>query len=383
MERPELEIAQIIKRFGAAFVAQYHPNLFTLRTLDALQRCRTATLGGHRDVCDSCGKERISYNSCGNRHCPKCQASKQALWAEDRMNDALNVKYFHVVFTVPEALNQICLLDSKAFYSAMFDCVWSTLRTFGYSQYGTETGAICVLHTWGQNLNLHPHIHCIVPAAGLDLRGKLKRIGNQGKYLYPVRKLSVVFRGKLLEKLKLRLKKSNRLTQHQSILDDLWSKPWVVYCEPPLGNAQQIVKYLGQYTHRVAISNNRIKHLDASGVTFSYKDYKDNANQKITTLTGVEFLRRFCLHILPYRFVKIRYYGILGGRHKATVKSLKTKPDLTKSIETREERIVRLTGFNPCKCPYCKIGNMHTVEELPKIRSPTNVLYPNSIMIQF
>lgn len=381
MERPELEVSQIIKRFGAAFVAQYHPNTFTLRTLDALQQCRTATLGGHRDVCDSCGKERISYNSCGNRHCPKCQASKQALWAEDRMNDALNVKYFHVVFTVPEPLNQICLLDSKTFYSAMFDCVWSTLRTFGYTHYSAETGAICVLHTWGQNLSLHPHIHCIVPAAGLTLKGKLKSIGTQGKYLYPVRKLSVVFRGKLLEKIKLQLKKNNRLTQYQSILDDLWSKPWVVYCEPPLGNAQQIVKYLGQYTHRIAISNNRIKHLDASGVTFSYKDYKDNANQKITTLTGVEFIRRFCLHILPYRFVKIRYYGILGSRHKATVKSLKTKPDLTKPIEKRLERIVRLIGFDPCKCPFCKIGNMRTVEELPKIRSPTNVLYPNYIMI--
>ena len=377
MGRPEYEVAQIIKRFGSDFVTQCHPNTFTLRTLDALQQCRTVTLGGHRDVCDSCGKERISYNSCGNRHCPKCQATKQALWAEDRMNDALNVKYFHVVFTVPEALNVICLLDSKAFYSALFECVWSTLRTFGYTHYGAETGAICVLHTWGQNLSLHPHIHCIVPAVGLTLKGKLKSIGNQGKYLYPVHMLSIVFRGKLLEKLKRQLKKSNRLGQYQSLLDEYWAKPWVVYCEPPLGNAQQIVKYLGQYTHRVAISNQRIKHIDASSVTFSFKDYKDNAIKKLTTLSGVEFLRRFCLHILPYRFVKIRYYGILGSRYKATVKPLKTKPDLTKPIETRQERIIRLTGFEPCKCPFCKTGTMQTEDELPKIRSPTNVLYPN------
>jgi len=378
MERPEYEVSQIIKRFGSDFVALCHPNTFVLRTLDALQQCRTVTLGGHRDVCDSCGKERISYNSCGNRHCPKCQASKQAIWAEDRMNDALNVKYFHVVFTVPEALNQICLLDSKQFYSAMFDCVWSTLRTFGYTHHGVETGAICVLHTWGQNLSLHPHIHCIIPAAGLTMKGNLKCITKEGKYLYPVRMLSVVFRGKLLEKLKLQLKKSHKLIQYQSILDDLWSKPWVVYCEPPLGNSQQIVKYLGQYSHRVAINNNRIKHLDASSVTFSYKDYKDNANKKLTTLSGVEFLRRFCLHILPYRFVKIRYYGILGSRYKREVKPLKDKTDMTKPVETRQERIERLIGFNPCKCPFCKTGIMQTVEDLPKIRSPTNVLYPNN-----
>jgi hypothetical protein len=377
MERPEYEVPQIIKRFGSDFITQCNPNTFTLRTLDALQQCRTATLGGHRDVCDNCGKERISYNSCGNRHCPKCQASKQAIWAEDRMNDALNVKYFHVVFTVPEALNQICLLDSKQFYSTMFDCVWSTLRTFGYTHYGVESGAICVLHTWGQNLSLHPHIHCIVPAAGLTLKGKLKSITKEGKYLYPVHMLSMVFRGKLLEKLKQQLKKSNRIAQYQSTLNDLWSKPWVVYCEPPLGNAQQIVKYLGQYTHRVAISNQRIKHIDASSVTFSFKDYKDNAIKKLTTLSGVEFLRRFCLHILPYRFVKIRYYGILGSRYKKEVKPFKDKPDITKPVETRQERIVRLTGFNPCKCPFCKTGIMQTVEELPKIRSPTNVVYPN------
>jgi hypothetical protein len=189
--------------------------------------------------------------------------------------------------------------------------------------------------------------------------------------------LSVVFRGKLMEKLKRQLKKSNQLGQYHSLLDEYWAKPWVVYCEPSLGNAQQIVKYLGQYTHRVAISNQRIKHIDASSVTFSFKDYKDNAIKKLTTLSGVEFLRRFCLHILPYRFVKIRYYGILGSRYKATVKPLKTKPDLTKPIETKQERIIRLTGFEPCKCPFCRTGTMHTEEELPKIRSPTNVLYPN------
>jgi hypothetical protein len=380
VHRPQFEVAQIIDRFGQQYVEKYHPNSFMVRTLDALQKCRTSALGGHKDYCDSCGEQRISYNSCGNRHCPKCQGAKQALWVEDRMNDTLDVKYFHIVFTVPEELNQICLLDSNLFYKSLFECVWSVLLQFGYTRYGVKTGAICVLHTWGQNLSLHPHIHCIVPAAGLTLAGNLKRITKQGKYLYPVRMLSPTFRSILLKKLKQQLKLSNRLPEYQSLLDDVWKKPWVVYCKPPFGNAQQIVKYLGQYSHRVAISNHRIKNINDTGVTFFYKDYRDDSRIKPTTLSGVEFLRRFCLHILPKRFVKIRYYGILSSKQKDRVKSLKAKKLETKVKETRQERIVRLTGFDSRLCPVCKTGFMHTVELLPKIRAPTSVLYPTKIL---
>jgi hypothetical protein len=164
VSRTQFEVAQIVDRFGQQFVEQYRPNSFIVRTIDALQKCRTAKLGGHIDYCDCCGEQRISYNSCGNRHCPKCQGAKQALWVEDRMNDALDCKYFHIVFTVPEELNQICLLDSTLFYKILFESVWNVLQQFGYTKYGVESGAICVLHTWGQNL-MHPHIHCIVPSA--------------------------------------------------------------------------------------------------------------------------------------------------------------------------------------------------------------------------
>lgn len=377
--RPQFEVAQIIDRFGRQYIEQHQPNSFTLRTLDALQECRTSALGGHKDACDCCGQERISYNSCGNRHCPKCQSNKQALWVDDRISDALDVKYFHVVFTVPEALNPVCMLDSKQFYNSMFECVWSVLQTFGYSHYGVESGAICVLHTWGQNLTLHPHIHCLVPAAGLTLKGKLKHISKQGKYLYPVRMHSAVFRGKMLEKIKQQLKQSNQLPQYQSLLDCLWKKPWVVYCEPPLGSAQQIVKYLGQYTHRVAVSNHRIQDIDDSGVSFFYKDYKDNSKKKLTKLSGVEFLRRFCMHILPYRFVKIRHYGILSSKQKDRIKPLQTqKKQEVKVKETAAQRILRITGFDRFQCPFCKTGILHTVELLPRIRSPTNVLYKTS-----
>lgn len=376
MMRTGFEIASVIKRYGAAFRMQHSPNNFQLTVLNALQQCRTAELGGHKDKCDNCGTEHYSYNSCGNRHCPKCQLARQMLWAEDRMRDSLNVKHFHIVFTVPDELNPVCLADSLFFYESLFSCVKETLCAFGYSHYGVETGAICVLHTWGQNLSLHPHIHCIVPAVGITPRGQLKEIGNQGKYLYPVRQLSVAFRGKLLERLKRNLKKKNRLPEFQPIINLCYAKPWVIHSQPSLGNARQVVNYLGQYTHRVAISNTRIKNIDLNGVTFSYKDYRDNANQKLMTLGGVEFLRRFAMHILPRGFVKIRYFGILTSAYRQQVESLKTKPDIFQLTETKPERIARLTGHHPCKCSKCKTGTMIPVEIIPRIRSPDNVFYP-------
>lgn len=378
MVRGDLELATVIKRYAADFVAQSNPNVYQLNVLNALQLCRTAPLGGHKDRCDSCGREQFSYNSCGNRHCPKCQIARQMLWAEDRMRDSLGVKHFHIVFTVPDELNAVCLTDSRYFYESLFTCAKETLSTFGYSHYGVETGAVCVLHTWGQNLSLHPHLHCIVPAAGLTPMGRIKAIGNDGKYLYPVRQLSVVFRGKLLEALKRNLKKKNRLPEFQSVIETCYAKSWVVYSEPSLGNARQVINYLGKYTHRVAISNTRIKNVDERGVTFSYKDYADNANQKLMTLTGVEFLRRFCMHILPKRFVKIRYFGILTSVYRKQVESLKTKPDIVQLTETRKQRIVRLTGFDLCKCQHCKTGNMQNIKMLPPIRSPVDVFFTKS-----
>jgi len=299
------------------------------------------------------------------------------------MREALDVKYFHVVFTLPEELNEICLLDSRWFYGNLFACVWETLRTFGYSHYGVETGALCLLHTWGQTLSLHPHIHCLVPAAGITLNGRLKRITKDGDFLYPVEQLSQTFRGKILEKVKRMLRKRGCLRTYQSMLDRLWKKDWVVYCKPPMGNVQQIVQYLGRYSHRVAIDNSRILNIDSYKVTFKYKNYRKNGKQDVTELTGVEFLRRFALHILPYRFVKIRYYGILGARQKKAVKPLMVRNRKPKKeaeaekVETRMERIIRLTGFDPCRCPFCQKGTMHTIEELPKIRAPS-VLFPNT-----
>ncbi len=369
MIRPKYEIAQVIEQFGYNYVIQYNPNSYILRTLHALRICRTSALGGHKEKCDSCGHIRISYNSCRNRHCPKCQASKQAFWAEDVSERIIDTKYFHIVFTVPEILNSICLLDSKTFYSTLFSCVWDTLRTFGYTYYGVESGAVAVLHTWGQNLSLHPHIHCLVPATGMTLAGNFKKIGKNGKYLYPVKKLSLVFRGKMMQQLKKQLTKSKKFEKYQAIINQAWSKKWVVFSKKAFGNVEHVIKYLGQYTHRVAINNSRIQNIDNESVSFFYKDYKNAGKRKLIKLPGTEFLRRFVMHILPKGFVKIRYYGILSGRYrKKTVllRKVSKKPE----NESVQERFKRLTGFDVYSCPVCKKGHMHELEITPKIRSP-------------
>ena len=375
MGRVKYGITQIIEQFAEEFIASHNPNKYILRTLNALRICRTSALGGHKDQCDSCGKKRYSYNSCRNRHCPKCQSSKQAFWVEDVSERIIDTKYFHIVFTVPDVLNRVCLLDSRRFYSTLFSCVWETLRTFGYTHYGVESGALAILHTWGQNLSLHPHIHCLVPAAGMTLAGYFKKISKKGKYLYPVPMLSIDFRSILMKRLKKQLSKTGQLSAYQTIIDKAWAKDWVVNSEPSFGDAGRVIKYLGQYTNRVAISNWRIQDIDDKSVRFLYKDYRDKAKQKTTSMTGVEFLRRFCMHILPKGFVKIRYYGILSSRYKKKIVLFRAiKPERPK--ESVEERLKRLTGFDVYKCPFCKKGQMHIIEILPRVRSPGKFLYP-------
>ena len=245
MSRPKHEIAHIIERFGEDFVRKYDPNSWTLRSLNALRICRTPALGGHVDKCDACGKTRNSYNSCRNRHCPKCQSSKQAVWVEDVANRIIDTKYFHLVFTLPQELNNICLLDSKSFYSALFSSVWTSFQSFGYSKYGAETGALAILHTWGQNLSLHPHIHCLIPTAAIALDGSIKKIASKGKYLYSVRKLSIDFRANMMRRLKKQLVQNNLISEYQAVVNQAWAKNWVVYSQPSFSDAEHVIGYLG------------------------------------------------------------------------------------------------------------------------------------------
>jgi hypothetical protein len=295
------------------------------------------------------------------------------------MQCTLPVKHYHIVFTVPHQLNDVCLHNQRMYYDLLFDAVWNTLRSFGYSHFGTETGVVAVLHTWGQNLSLHPHVHCIVPAAGYTLDGRWKNIGHSGKYLYPVHQLSSAFKGKFLDSLKRALRKQNELLLFNNKVQLAYNSPWVVHCEPSLAGAEHVVKYLGQYTHRVAITNQRIFNIADGKVTFIAKDYRDRAIKKPVTLDGGEFLRRFTMHILPRRFVKIRRFGIYNHTVKRKLKLQfvpEEKPGIDTVIkrqlppETNVQRLERLTGINPCKCPVCKTGRLLKIRELPRIRSP-------------
>ena len=373
MSRPKYEVADVIKLFGQRFCEECQPNGYQKRILNALLLCRTTALGGHKEKCDCCAKERISYNSCRNRHCPKCQGSKQAFWVEGLLETTMQVKHYHIVFTIPHELNRFCLIDSKWFYEKLFASVWETIQQFGYNRHGVESGAVCVLHTWGQNLSFHPHIHCIVPAVGESYAGNIKHIGSGGKYLYPVRQLSAVFRGKLMQKV-TEGQERQLLPEHKSLIKDAWAKSWVVHCEPSLARPEHVIRYLGQYTHRVAITNQRIIDINDRNVTFMHKDYADGARQKPISLDGVEFLRRFCMHFLPHRFVKIRRYGIYSSRVMALKKQNGPKMVINvRTSETTQQRLKRLTGFDICLCPFCKQGTMHRIEVMPRVRSPVNL----------
>ncbi len=378
--RARFDLADAVRLFTPALLAKTTLSSLQLKVLGNISMCRTSSLGGHEEVCENCGTVRYSYNSCRDRHCPKCQAAKQAFWIDDMMQNTLPVKHYHIVFTVPHQLNSVCLHNARLFYDLLFAAVRNTLYSFGYSHYGVEGGAVAILHTWGQNLSLHPHIHCIVPSSGYTLDGKWKNIGHSGNYLYPVHQLSAAFKGKFLDSLKRALRKHNELDLFNDLMQKAYSTRWVVHCEPSLASAEYVVKYLGQYTHRVAITNQRILNIADSKVTFIAKDYRDRAIKKPVTLDGVEFLRRFTMHILPKRFVKIRHYGIYNHTLKRKLQ-LKFEPDEKPTIhalikqkqppETNQQRFERLTGVNPCRCPVCKTGRMISVRELPRIRSPT------------
>lgn len=382
--KPKYELADVIRCFGEKFSSNHSLTPLQQKVLQKIVQCRTSVLGGHEEQCNCCKKNRYSYNSCGDRHCPKCLAAKQAIWIERLMQQTLPIKHFHIIFTVPHVLNKICLYNDRMYYKTLFDAVWQTLRSFGYTHYGVETGAVAVLHTWGQNLSLHPHIHCIVPSAGYSLKGQWKNIGNSGKFLYPVHQLSATFKGKFLSSIKRKLKKNAELSKFDTLLTKAKAKKWVVNTQPAMAKGENVIKYLGQYTHRVAITNHRILEITKTHVTFIAKDYTDNAKKKPVKLKGEEFLRRFCMHILPKRFIKIRRYGIY---HHTTKRNLDLQfvpeehkvdvalKDIPKK-ETAQQAIKRITGIDVFQCPFCKEGKMKVIRKIkPKIRSPSEMFY--------
>jgi len=342
------EVVHVLEKIGTK-IENLGLNTWQLRTLSAVRRCRTAALGGHIDACDTCGNISISYNSCRNRHCPKCQGKNREDWIQARQSELLPVPYFHVVFTLPDSINSLAMQEPKLVYDLLFETAWATLKTFGKAK-EIQAGMIAVLHTWGQNLSLHPHLHCIVPGGGVDKDGNWRNIRNDGKFLFPVKALSKVFRAKYCEGLK-----QKSPDNYTKVKKQLWEKQWVVFAKKPFGSPKSVVEYLGRYTHKIAISNNRIQSIDSQNVTFGYKDYRANAQKKSMSLTHGEFIRRFALHILPKRFVKLRHYGFLSStwkRQKLPIlqQSLKVQP----KIKVAKESKVR-------KCQCCKTGNLHTI----------------------
>jgi hypothetical protein len=314
------------------------------------------------DKCDECGHIRISYNSCRNRHCPKCQNTQREAWVEDRKQDLLPVAYFHVVFTVPDKLNGLFLEHPADLYNLLFASVWETISQFSYTKLNAETGMVAILHTWGQNLSLHPHIHCVVPGGGISFKGQWKQvsISENGKmFLFRVENLSKVFRGKFINALQ------KKLPQTKTVINDLYKTPWVVYSKEPFAGPEHVIEYLGRYTHKVAIGNHRLLNVDETGVSFRWRDYRDNI-EKVMPLVGTEFLRRFCMHILPKRFVRIRHYGLLSTARREELRELQlafgiNTPKIREKKHWKEVCKEHL-NYDPDICPQCGKGHMSTIE---------------------
>ena len=336
----------------------------------AVETCRTAELGGHLKQCDRCGFEHPSYNSCRNRHCPKCQSLAKAQWLQKQNAELLPVGYFHLVFTLPHLFNGLILAHKKIVLSLLFKAVSETLLEFGQRRLGGTVGIIAVLHTWDQKLQDHFHLHCLVPAGALSLDHS-RWIKARRNFLFPVKALSVVFRGKFLDLLKQAGEKGRIETTSERV-QALREKNWVVYAKRPFGSPQTVLDYLGRYTHRVALSNDRILSAQNGQVTLTYRDRKDKDRLKSMALGAQEFIRRFLLHVLPEGFMRIRHFGFLANRTKKHSlpqcrKLLGLNPALPKIPKRSAQDFLReLTGIDLSRCPSCKLGTMIVVGELAR-----------------
>jgi hypothetical protein len=385
MNRHRPEVADVFQSYGAGYLDVYgnSTSLEQKRVLKAVSTCRTAALGGHKKICDHCGHELISYNSCRNRHCPKCQGAARARWLDARQTDLLNVPYFHVVFTVPQTLGGLALQNKRLVYSLLFRAVSETVLTIARDpkHLGADVGFLAVLHTWGRNLLDHPHIHCVVPAGGISADGT-RWIACREGFFVPVQVLSALFKNKFLAYLRAAYK-SGKLDLYGSLeplrdrenwhrlLAAVQAAKWVVYAKPPFGGPAQVLKYLARYTHRVAISNGRLISLEDGKVTFRWKDYAHGNRQRHMTLDATEFIRRFLLHVFPNGFVHIRYYGFMANRLRADKLALagnliapNTTADCSHCDAVPDQ--IPKTDADSCSelCPVCKLGRLIVVRAI-------------------
>ncbi len=370
--RTSLEVGDLLRAHGDAYRVQHPVTPEQAQVMRRLAACRTAALGGHVDACAGCGFTRISYNSCRDRHCPKCQAGKRAAWLETRLERLLPIGYFHVVFTLPAVLQPLILHNQRRLYDLLFQAASATLMTLSADPHrlGAQIGVTAILHTWGQQLRFHPHLHCVVTGGGLALDGQ-RWIAGRRQYFLPVKVLGKLFRGKFLAALKT-MYQVGQLTltgsvahlndphAFQQLLDALYGCQWIVYAKRPFGGSAQVFRYLGRYSHRVAISNARLVSTDGSQVSFQWKDYANGHQTKVMCLSVEEFLRRFLLHVLPKGFVRIRHYGLLASVNVATKlarcrqllgEEAKLAPP---SCKNWIDRVLEWTGQDPMRCPHCQ-----------------------------
>ncbi len=385
MNKPQLEVADILSRHASNY--PYLLSREQARVLCALQVCRTAHLGGHLERCDSCGDERPAYNSCRDRHCPKCQSLARAQWVAKQKADLLPVPYFHLVFTMPGELTELTQQNQQVLYDILFQTMASTLTTIGADpkHLGAEIGFLAVLHTWGQTLQAHPHLHCIVPGGGLSLDGK-KWVSRGEEFFLPVKVLSRLYRGRFVSALRTayeqgelefhgQLEHLAKPKMFNRLLRKLSAKEWVVYAKRPFGGPEQVLEYVGRYTHRVAISNHRLIKQEDGKVSFGYKDYRrskdgEKAVQSIMVLEANEFIRRFLLHVLPRGFVRIRRYGILANRKREAKLTrcrelLEAAPPALVEALSWQESYEKLTGSSLNSCRKCEQGKMEVIKVLP------------------
>ncbi len=384
---PPFELADVARAFADAYRATHHPSFQQGRALHAIETCRTTALGGHVDECDHCGHVEISYNSCRNRHCPKCRASQRAAWVDARELELLPIQYFHVVFTLPEALNGLAQYHDAEIYSLLLRAAAETLQTFARKRWDADLGIVAVLHTWGQTLQLHPHVHCLVTGGALK-RDNSAFVQAPKNFLFPVLALSPVFRAIFLRGLE-RLRADGKLNAgppeladdaaFKQLMVDLHRTPWVVYAERPFDAPQHLIRYLGRYVNRIAIANHRIEAIDATGVTFRYRDnrVKDPeapGAEKRMRLPGTEFLRRFLQHVLPPGFHQIRYYGLLaGGRRKVNLTRCRAllgldQPEVPYIADMGD--FLAKQAIDPGLCPRCGQGHLRNVFQLISFHDP-------------
>ncbi len=369
MARRRLELADVVRVHRQFFLAHRKDRVSAAqrRVLDDIAACRTAARGGHVERCDACGHLRIAYNSCRNRHCPKCQELARSEWYAERQQEVLPVEYFHVVFTLPREIAAIALQNKKTIYAILFRASAEVLTEIAADpkHLGAELGFLSVLHTWGQTLEHHPHVHCLIAGGGLSMDGS-RWVSCRPGFFLPVRVLSRLFRARVLYHLKRacrlgkvafhgKLLPLSRPATLRSYLNPLYQREWVVYAKPPFGGPAQVLAYLARYTHRVAISNQRLVSMTGDRVTFTAKDYRRDGERRTITLSAVEFLRRFLLHVLPKGFMRIRHYGFLANRHR------RVKLDRCRQLLASVPPLSPVDGTEntqPLQCPQCRRGRM-------------------------